>query len=245
MSRAFGLAYGVFAYAIGFGSLAYAALFLNNIIAPRTIDAGAAPSLAVALAVNLGLAMVFAVQHSLMPRKTFKRWLTKMIPAYAERSTYVLASGLALIVLYLFWQPMPQTVWSLEGDGLRMAVWSLQGFGWVFLIAATFMLSHTELFGLKQVWAHAKGQPVAAPHFRMPGLYRFVRHPIQVGVLIIFWSTPDMSLGRLILCSAITGYVVVALVFFEEPDLIREFGDTYRGYRKRVGMLFPKFGGRA
>jgi protein-S-isoprenylcysteine O-methyltransferase Ste14 len=243
MSTFFGLAYGAFAYAVGFGSLAYAALFLNNVGSPRTIDAGVAPSAAVAVAINVGLAMLFAVQHSLMARKSFKRWLTRMIPAFAERSTYVLASGVALVVLYLFWQPLPASVWSVENEGLRIGLWALQGFGWLFLIAATFMLSHTELFGLQQVWDHAQGNRVAAPYFRSPGLYRFVRHPIQLGVLIIFWATPDMSVGRLILCGAITGYIIVALRFFEEPDLIREFGDTYRDYRKRVGMLLPKFGG--
>jgi protein-S-isoprenylcysteine O-methyltransferase Ste14 len=249
MSRIFGLVYGTLSYAIGLGSLVYAIFFLNNWLAPMTIDGGGGVALASGAAgvllINLVLCSLFAVQHSVMARRGFKRALTRLLPAFAERSTYVLFSGLVLVLLYLFWQPMPETIWHVETPAARVALYALQAAGWTLLVAATFMLSHTELFGLSQVLAHAKDAPLPAPRFREPGLYRFVRHPIQLGVLISFWATPDLSMGHLILNAAITGYIVVALRFFEEPDLVRQFGDTYRDYQDRVGMLLPRLRRRA
>ncbi|MDF1700104.1 MAG: isoprenylcysteine carboxylmethyltransferase family protein [Planctomycetota bacterium] len=245
MSRIFGLLYGVICYAIGMGAITYLIFFLGGVFVPRTLDGGQAPALGVAVAVNVALLLLFALQHSVMPRRRFKTWLTRVVPPSCERSTYVLASGLALIVLYVGWQPMPGVVWSVEHEALRVALYILQGLGWTVLVAATFMLSHWELFGLAQVWAHVRGRSVPGPTFRMPGFYRHVRHPIQLGVLLGIWITPDMSAGRLLFCVAMTMYILAALVFLEEPDLVREFGDTYRRYRHRAGMLLPKFGGRA
>jgi protein-S-isoprenylcysteine O-methyltransferase Ste14 len=240
MTRTLGLAYASLCYAVGFGSLAYAILFLNDLGPWCTINGGTEGPILQSVLLNCALAMVFAVQHSVMARPGFKRMWTKLVPPFAERSTYVLFSGLALILLYSFWQPMPNAVWSLEHGGGRVAIWGVQAIGWVLLVGATFMLGHGLLFGTSQAWAWFQGRPLAPATFRTPALYRLVRHPIQLGVLICFWATPDMSVGHLLLCGAISGYIVVALVFFEEPDLIRQFGDDYRDYRKRVGMLIPR-----
>ena len=244
MSRILAFLYGALCYAIGFGSLVYAIGFLNNWLVPITIDGDLQSSGATAVAINLGLCMLFAIQHTVMARAGFKRALTRVLPAFAERSTYVLFSGLALVALYLFWQPMPATVWSLESPALRTLVFAVQAAGWGLLVAATFMLSHGELFGISQVAAYLRGTPLPPVVFKEPALYRFVRHPIQLGVLISFWATPDMSVGHLLLNVAISGYIYVALKFFEERDLVRQFGSTYTRYQRRVGMLFPRFGGR-
>ena len=240
MARSLGLVYGCVCYLIGFGSLAYAILFLNNLLVPRTIDAGSPAPMGIALVVNLGLAGLFAVQHSLMARASFKRALTRWIPAFSERSTYVLCSGLALIALYAFWQPLPQAAWAVETPALRVTLHVLQALGWVWLVSSTFMLDHFELFGIKQVVANARGEALPAMRFRTPGFYRLVRHPIQLGVLVSFWATPDMSVGRLLLCVLITGYILVALTVFEERDLVRSFGSDYTRYQRRVGMLMPR-----
>ena len=240
MARTLGLIYGWLCYLVGFGSLAYAMGFLNNIVVPRTIDAGPVQSLPVALAINVGLAALFAVQHSVMARASFKARWTRIIPAFAERSTYVLFSGLVLVALYAFWSPMPTSVWHATNSAVVAGIYGLQVLGWAWLIASTFMLSHGELFGLQQVHAWGRGEQPTPMRFRMPGFYRIVRHPIQVGVLVTFWATPHMSQGRLLLCIGITGYIVVALKCFEERDLVRTFGSTYRAYQRKVGMLFPR-----
>ncbi len=240
MSRILGLIYGALSYAIGMGSLFFAIFFLNNFLFAKTIDSGAPGTPVIAIIINLALCMVFALQHSIMPRRSFKQWFTRFVPVFAERSTYVLFSGLALILLYAYWQPMPDSVWSVETPALRYAVYGLQAFGWTWLVASTFMFDHFELFGLRQGWANLKARAMPAMHFRTPGFYKFVRHPIQLGVLISFWATPDMSVGRFLLCGAISGYILLALTQLEERDLIREFGAQYRNYQARVGLLLPK-----
>jgi protein-S-isoprenylcysteine O-methyltransferase Ste14 len=243
MSRALGLLYGFVSYAIGMASLFYAVFFLNNWLVPITIDGGADADSSVTgrmLLINLALCSLFAVQHSVMARAGFKRVLTRLLPRFAERSTYVLATGIVLTALYVFWQPMPAAVWSVETPALRTAIYALQVGGWTLLVAATFMLNHFELFGLSQVSANARGQQVPTPVFREPLMYRFVRHPIQLGVLIAFWANPDMSQGLLLLNVSITGYILVALRFFEEPYLVAEFGKRYTEYQSRVGMLLPR-----
>ena len=240
MSRILGIVYGALSYAIGMGSLFFALFFLNNFLVGKTIDSGAPGTPIIAIVINLALCMVFALQHSIMARRSFKEWVTRYIPVFAERSTYVLFSGLALILLYAYWQPIPDLVWRVETPALRYALYGLQALGWTWLVASTFMLDHTELFGLKQVWANFKRRALPTMRFRTPGFYRVVRHPIQLGVLVSFWATPDMSVGHLLLCGAISGYILIALSELEERDLVREFGAQYRNYQARVGMLLPK-----
>jgi len=240
MARIIASLYGLVCYLVGFGGLAYAMAFINDVVVPGTMNAGTSPSLAVALLVDVALVVLFGVQHSLMARGSFKRALSRVLPDWAERSLYVLLSGAAFIVLYVFWQPLPGFVWHVEAPALRLLLFGVQALGWALLVAATFMLDHLELFGLSQVRARLQGRAPDASSFRTPGLYRFVRHPIQLGVLIAFWATPDMTLGHLVFAASMTLYIVLALRWFEEPDLVAAFGDDYLAYRERVGMLLPR-----
>ncbi|MDJ0976131.1 MAG: methyltransferase [Planctomycetota bacterium] len=241
MSRTIALLYGLVCYAVGFGGIAYAIGFLNNVVVPKSLDVGATTALSTALLVNVGLILLFGLQHSIMPRRSFKRALARVLPVWAERSLYVFASGAALAVIYAFWQPMPEVIWSVEAPTMRAALYGIQAFGWMLLVAATFMLDHFDLFGLRQVWAHVRGRPVEPLQFKTPALYRFVRHPIQLGVLVSFWATPEMTLGHLVFASAMSVYIVIALRFFEERDLLRDFGARYASYKEEVGMLMPRF----
>ncbi len=240
MSRSLALFYGLVCYLVGFGGLAYAMGFLNDIVVSRTLNGGVAGALAPALIVNIGLVLLFGLQHSVMARRSSKRVITRSIPAWAERSLYVFFSGAAFIALYALWQPLPEVVWTVEAPALRALLFGVQAFGWMVLVAATFMLNHFELFGLRQVWAHVQGREPGPSRFRTPGHYKFLRHPIQLGVLIAFWATPDLTLGHLVFAGAMTAYIVIALRFFEEPDLVKEFGDDYIAYRRQAGMFLPR-----
>ncbi|HYY97707.1 MAG TPA: isoprenylcysteine carboxylmethyltransferase family protein [Pyrinomonadaceae bacterium] len=211
---------------------------------PKSIDSGAQGPLPAALLVDACLLGLFAVQHSLMARPWFKRAWTRVVPEPAERATYVLFSSLALLLLFWQWRPVGGVVWSVESLAGRVGVYGLYFFGWLLLLAATFMIDHFYLFGLRQVWRHLLGRPYAQPEFRTPGLYRHVRHPIYLGWLCIFWATPQMTAAHLLFALATTAYIFVA-VRFEERDLIHSHGDAYRAYRARVPMIFPLRPGKA
>jgi protein-S-isoprenylcysteine O-methyltransferase Ste14 len=233
------LLYGVVAYAIGLGSIVYAIGFIANLAVPKSIDVGGASlPWQQALVINLALLTVFAVQHSVMARQGFKRWWTRIIPASAERSTFVLLSGVALIALFWYWAPMPMALWSVEEPALRAAIMTIFFAGWGVLVLSTFLINHFNLFGLQQVFAAWRGRQAADPAFRTPFLYKLVRHPIYLGLLMAFWAAPDMTVGRLVFTIATTGYILIGIAL-EERDLIAFHGDTYRDYRRRVRMLLP------
>ncbi len=239
MKRFSTVLYGIVAYAIGMGSILYAVGFVANLGVPKSIDIGGASlPWQQALPINLALLTVFAVQHSGMARQGFKRLWTKLIPAPVERSTFVLASGLALIVLFRYWAPMPAEVWSVETPALRAAIMATYFAGWGVLVLSTFLINHFNLFGLSQVFAAWHGRAAADPAFRTPFLYRLVRHPIYLGLLMAFWAAPDMTVGHLVFAVATTGYVLIGIAL-EERDLVAIHGDTYRDYRQRVRMLLP------
>ncbi|HTU66599.1 MAG TPA: isoprenylcysteine carboxylmethyltransferase family protein [Steroidobacteraceae bacterium] len=230
--------YGVLSYAVFFGTFLYAVGFIGNFAVPTTLDATPTLAFGPALAIDLGLLGLFAVQHSLMARPFFKRWLTKAVPASAERSTYVLASSLALIAMFAFWQPLGGLVWSVADPMARGALWGAYAFGWVVVLVATFLINHFDLFGLRQVWLQLRDRPYSELTFRTPGPYRYVRHPLYVGWLFAFWATPTMTLSHLVFAVMTTGYILVA-IRFEERDLVAHLGQAYRDYRERVPMLIP------
>jgi protein-S-isoprenylcysteine O-methyltransferase Ste14 len=191
-----------------------------------------------ALVINLGLLTVFALQHSIMARKPFKRWWTQFVPAAIERSTYVLLASLILIAMFWLWRPMPALVWNFTEPTLAMALTGLCLFGWALVFLSTFLINHFELFGLQQVIHNLIGRSPAEPKFRTPFLYKLVRHPLYLGFIIAFWATPTMTVGHLLFAGVTTAYILVAIML-EERDLIEIFGDEYKRYRERVSMLLP------
>ena len=231
--------YGVAVYLFFLATFLYTFFFFGGIFVPKTIDSGTPGPLAEALVVNTLLLGLFAVQHSVMARKGFKRWWTRIVPHAVERSTYVLASSLLLALLVWQWRPIPQTVWIVRGSALGEALQVVFWLGLALVFAATFLINHFELFGLRQVFMRLLGREMPAQEFRTPLLYRWVRHPLYLGFLLGFWAAPVMSAGHLLFAVACTGYILVG-IWFEERDLLEQFGERYRSYRERVGMLLPR-----
>jgi protein-S-isoprenylcysteine O-methyltransferase Ste14 len=211
---------------------------VGNVLTPTRLDAPARGSLGPAIAINLLLLSVFAAQHSIMARPWFKRWWTRLVPETAERSTYVLCSSLALIALFLFWQPMGGVVWDLQHPVARAAAQAVFVAGWLTVLVSTFLLDHFDLFGLRQAWLHFRGRPYAPLPFRTPGPYRIVRHPLYVGWLLAFWATPTMTFAHLLFALVTTAYILVA-IRWEERDLVAAHPE-YALHRERVPMLVPR-----
>lgn len=238
MSRALILAYGIVAYVLFLLTFLYAIGFVAGVVVPKTIDSGIPGALVPSIVVNLVLLSVFALQHSVMARPAFKRWWTRIVPAAAERSTYVLLSSLALILIFWQWRPMPEPVWSVTHPAGRAALLLVEFGGWGLVLVATFLIDHFDLFGLRQVWLNFQGRPYAPPAMIERGAYKACRHPIMLGFLVAFWATPHMSWGRLLFAAVTTAYVLVA-IRLEERDLVASLGQTYDEYRRRVPMLLP------
>jgi protein-S-isoprenylcysteine O-methyltransferase Ste14 len=236
--------YGCVCYLVFVGTLLYAIGFIGNLVLPRTLDGVASMPVATAIAIDVALLMLFALQHSIMARRWFKvRW-TRIVPQPIERSTYVLFSSLALILLCRQWQPIGGVIWSVGNSNGRWILQALFGFGLVLVLVASFLINHFDLFGLRQVWLYLMGRPYTALPFATPGLYRMVRHPLYVGWLLVFWMAPTMTIAHLLFSVATTAYIVMAIQF-EERDLIDAHGEAYRLYKRNVPMLVPYSNRRA
>ena len=217
-------------------STPWASSAISECRAPSTVSRACIFS--TALLIDLALLGTFAIQHSLMARPYFKRWLTQFIPASAERSTYVLFSSVALIALFAWWEPIGGMVWDVADPVWRVVLYSLFAFGWGLVLLSTFLINHFDLFGLRQIWLQLRGRPYTALQFGTPGPYRLIRHPLYLGWFFAFWATPTMSVTHLVFALATTAYILIAIQL-EERDLIDALGDDYRQYRARVPMIIP------
>ncbi|MDX1981069.1 MAG: hypothetical protein SFV51_12435 [Bryobacteraceae bacterium] len=238
LTRIAAFSYGLACYAVFFATFLYAIGFVGNIGVPKAMDSGPRSPLVTSLLVDCALLALFAVQHSLMARPWFKQHWTRIVPQPLERSTYVLFSSLALILLFWQWRPLGGVIWDVSGTGAAMVMMAVYGFGWALLLLSTFMIDHFDLFGLRQVWLYLKGRPYEHPRFHTPGLYAQVRHPIYLSWMIIFWAAPVMTAAHLLFAFMTTAYMLIAIQW-EERDLITMHGQAYVRYRKEVPMLLP------
>jgi len=233
------LLYATVCYAGFHAVFIWMVMFLNDIPILPSVNSGTARHWVAAIAINLGLVLLFGLQHSVMARRSFKKAWTQIVPEPAERATYVLATVACLALAFAFWSPMTTTLWRIEQPVAFYGILAVQAVGWVTLVWATFALNHFHLFGLTQAWSAFRGRPVPHLEFRTPAIYRLVRHPIQLGILIGIWAAPVMTVGHFVFASAMSSYVFVGL-FFEERDLVRQFGERYLMYRKSVPKVLPR-----
>lgn len=238
MRRIAGFVYGLICYGVFFVTFLYLIAFLANFMVPKGIDGGAATAMPMAAIIDVGLIALFGLQHSVMARPAFKQRLARLLPESLERSTFVLASSLALIVLYWQWRPLPQTVWSAGSPAWSTALWGLLLAGFGIVLLSSFVIDHFDLFGLRQVWLALVGRTYRHPAFQVTYLYKFVRHPLYFGLLLGIWCTPRMTLGHLLFAAGMTSYILIG-IRYEERDLERFLGENYRRYKESVPMLVP------
>ncbi|MBX3619696.1 MAG: isoprenylcysteine carboxylmethyltransferase family protein [Rhizobacter sp.] len=231
--------YGVAAYAACLAALLYLIGFSGNLLVPTSVDAGAAAPWGQALGVDLLLLALFGLQHSVMARRGFKRWWTRVVPPAVERSTYVVATCAVLALMFRFWRPIEApVVWRVQHEAAVLLLWAVFALGWGLVLVSTFLINHFELFGLQQVFARLVRREPPEARFRTPLLYRYVRHPLYLGLLLSFWAVPVMTAGHLLFAAGMSAYILVGIAF-EERDLLAQFGERYRRYRAEVGMLLP------
>lgn len=240
LRRVLVLGYGLLAYLVFLVSVLYYIGFLANVGVPSGIDEGTVAPLAKAVVVDVGLIASFGLQHSVMARPWFKTRWTRAIPEPVERSTYVLLASVVLLAVAWWWHPLPTVVWEINGVA-GWILWGGYGLGWGIVILSTFQISHTELFGLQQVYAYFRGREPPSIPFQTPGFYQYVRHPLMTGLLLAFWTTPYMTVGHLLFAVGFTSYILIG-VRLEERMLVAAYGDEYRQYRRAVPMFFPRPG---
>ena len=241
MSRVLAAVYGVFSYLLFFVTFLYLIGFVSGYVVPKHVDSGVPGPVALALAIDVLLMALFGIQHSVMARPAFKRWITRFVSPAVERSTYVLMASLTLALLFWQWRPLAGEIWRVEQPVLRTTLLALHAAGWLVVLFSTFLVSHFELFGLRQVYDHLRKRSPTPHRFVTPLLYRLVRHPIMVGFLMAFWFTPVMTVGRLLFSIGMTTYIMVG-VRYEERDLVQAFGDEYERYRGQVPAFLPGLG---
>jgi protein-S-isoprenylcysteine O-methyltransferase Ste14 len=238
MNRLLAFGYGLVSYLIFFATFLYAIGFVGNLLVPKSIDSGAPVPLTEALLINALLLGLFAIQHSVMARPAFKKWWTKYVPQPIERSTYVLLASLALILLFWQWRTIPDVVWNVENPIGSFILWVLFALGWGLVLTGTFLINHFDLFGLRQVYLHMRGEKYTDLGFRTPFLYKILRHPIMLGFIMAFWATPHMTIGHLMFAIGTTAYILIAIQI-EERDMVSVHGAAYEEYRKQVSMILP------
>ncbi|OCB40649.1 hypothetical protein A9X02_16775 [Mycobacterium malmoense] len=238
MKRYLTLGYGAAAYLLFLAAFLYLIGFVGNFALPRSVDRGLAAPLAEAVLINAALVAAFGVQHSVMARAAFKRWWVRFVPPSIERSTYVLLSSAVLALLYWQWRTMPTVIWDVRMPAARALLWVLFWLGWAIALLATFLINHFDLFGLRQVYLASRHRPYTSIEFRVRLLYRVVRHPLMLGMVIAFWAAPVMTAGHLLFSVGMTIYILVATQL-EERDLVTSLGDQYSAYRREVSMLLP------
>ena len=239
MKGIIGFMYAIVCYAIGFGSLLYWIASVGNLLEHASIDAAPTMGFGTALLINIGLVMVFGLQHSIMARKSFKQWFTKMVPVHIERSTFILCSGLALALLTWQWQPMGGVVWSVNPESpLYLVLYGMYFLGWAILFISTFLINHFDLFGLRQAYFYMKGEAYTPVKFKVVSFYKYVRHPLYFGVVVGIWSTPTMTITHLVLALLLTGYLLIG-ISYEEKDLKSAFGKDYENYQENTPKLIP------
>ncbi len=232
--------YGLFSYVVALvGQIAFILYLTLYEEIPRNIYMPQTLTVSMAVLVNVALVVLWGLQHSVMARGWFKAKLTTFLPTVLERSTYVLIAGLVLILFVFYWQPIDGMLWDVKNETLRVLLWAGFVFGWLFSVVATFVINHFELFGLQQVYLHLLDKPTPTQDFTQKLFYKFIRHPIQLGVLLGLWITPVMNYGHLMLSVLMSIYIFIGL-YFEEKDLVEELGEEYVAYKQRVGMMFPK-----
>ncbi len=239
MKKVIILFYGALAYLIFLLAFLYAIGFVGNIYVPKTIDSGTEPSMLQAILVNTILLSVFALQHSIMARPKYKKWFTTFFSPAMERSTYILLSSLALLLIYWQWQPITVVVWNVENNIGFSILTGIFFLGWLIVLLSTFMINHFELFGLSQIFDNLKNKQTPNPKFQTNYLYKIVRHPIMLGFIIAFWATPTMTVGHLLFTIVTTVYILVAVKYLEEKDLQKFIGENYKTYQKEVPMIIP------
>jgi protein-S-isoprenylcysteine O-methyltransferase Ste14 len=238
MKKPISLLYGFTSYLAFLGTILYAIGFVGNLVVPKTIDGEPELPLVNAILTDVLLLLIFALQHSIMARPSFKSWWAKFVPSHLERSTFVLLASLCLILMMWQWQPVGGVVWSTENETLKTILLISYLSGWAIVFLSTFLINHFDLFGLRQVWLYATGRSYTDLPFRVPAFYKLVRHPLYLGFLVAFWSTPFMTATHLLFAGLTTGYILTA-IRFEERDLLASFGETYRNYKRWVPMIIP------
>jgi protein-S-isoprenylcysteine O-methyltransferase Ste14 len=236
--------YGVAGHVLFLATFAYLVGFVGNFLVPKSIDSPSGASMAAAVTIDLALLALFAAQHSIMARPAFKRVWTRIVPEPIERSTYVLAADVVTILLMWQWRSIDHTIWDVQQPVLRGVLWCLFALGFLLVPLTSLLINHFDLFGTRQVWLYLRGREYEPLAFRVPSLYKHVRHPLYVGMMMAFWAAPTMSAGHLLFATVMTAYIVLA-ASLEERDLVAHFGQLYGDYCRRVPMFIPRWNAAA
>jgi protein-S-isoprenylcysteine O-methyltransferase Ste14 len=239
MGKSIAFIYGIIAYVVFLIAFLYAIGFVGNLFVPKSIDSGTESTFWSSVIINALLLSIFAIQHAIMARPAFKKWFTTIISPAVERSTFVLLSSLALLLVYWKWQPMTDVVWNVENSIGATILTAVFWFGWLVVFLSTFMINHFELFGLKQIFDNLKNIKTENPKFQTNYFYKLVRHPIMLGFIIAFWATPIMTTGHLMFALVTTIYIFISVKYLEEKDLRDAIGKDYEEYQKKVPMIIP------